>query len=343
MERKHFTFKLFAILIGITSLISCAEKGKTSPKDKSEEILAVRTENVKRVTINNEEVFTATVEAEIRNQIMPQAPNRILKMLVDVGDNVTKGQLLVQMDAVSLNQVELQLKNNQEEFNRIDELYKVGGASKSQWESRKMALDLTKKQYANLKQNTQLTSPINGIVTQRNYNNGDMVNLAMPILIIEQIAPVKLIINISERYYTKIKEGMPVTVNLEVFEEESFEGKVNLIYPTIDPATRTFKVEIKIQNTKKRIRPGMFARVSINFGSQEVIAVPDQAIVKQVGTAERFVYILKDGEALLKNVTIGRLIDNQVEITSGIEEDDQVITTGLQKLKDHLAVRPIQK
>ena len=106
-----------------------------------------------------------------------------------------------------------------------------------------------------------------------------------PVLVVEQITPVKLYINVSEGYFTKVKKGAPVSVKVDVYGDEEFEGKISLVYPTIDPATRTFPVEIQLVNRDQRVRPGMFARATLNFGTQDHVVVPDLAIVKRAGSA----------------------------------------------------------
>lgn len=111
-----------------------------------------------------------------------------------------------------------------------------------------------------------MLSPISGIVTARNYDSGDMYSGGNPIYTVEEIRPVKLMVNVSESLFTKVKKGHEVDIRLDVYGDEVFKGKVNLVYPTIDPATRTFPVEIKIANSDERVRPGMFARVTMSFG-----------------------------------------------------------------------------
>lgn len=150
--------------------------------------------------------YTATVEAEVKNNIAPSSPVRIDKIFVEVGDHVSQGQRLVQMDAANLKQTKLQLDNQEVEFKRIDELYKVGGASKSEWDAAKMAYDVKKTAYQNLLENTSLLSPISGVVTARNYDSGDMYSGGNPVLTVEKITPVKLLINVSEIYFTKVKK-----------------------------------------------------------------------------------------------------------------------------------------
>lgn len=276
--------------------------------------------------------YTATVEAEVKNNIAPSSPVRIDKIFVEVGDHVSKGQKLVQMDAANLKQTKLQLDNQEVEFNRIDELYKVGGASKSEWDAAKMAYDVKKTAYQNLLENTSLLSPISGVVTARNYDSGDMYSGGNPVLTVEKITPVKLLINVSEVYFTKVKKGAPVNVKLDVYGDEAFEGKISLIYPTIDPSTRTFQVEIQLPNQNQKVRPGMFARASLNFGTEENVVVPDLAIVKQAGAGDRYVYVYKDGKVTYNKVELGRRMGAEYELKSGVPNNSQVVIAGQTRL-----------
>lgn len=269
---------------------------------------------------------------EVKNNIAPSSPVRIDKIFVEVGDHVSKGQRLVQMDAANLKQTKLQLDNQEVEFKRIDELYKVGGASKSEWDAAKMAYDVKKTAYQNLLENTSLLSPISGVVTARNYDSGDMYSGGNPVLTVEKITPVKLLINVSEVYFTKVKKGAPVDVKLDVYGDEAFEGKISLIYPTIDPTTRTFQVEIQLPNQNQKVRPGMFARASLNFGTEENVVVPDLAIVKQAGAGDRYVYVYKDGKVTYNKVELGRRMGAEYELKSGVPNNSQVVIAGQTRL-----------
>ena len=268
----------------------------------------------------------------MKNNIAPSSPVRIDKIFVEVGDHVSKGQRLVQMDAANLKQTKLQLDNQEVEFKRIDELYKVGGASKSEWDAAKMAYDVKKTAYQNLLENTSLLSPISGVVTARYYDSGDMYSGGNPVLTVEKITPVKLLINVSEVYFTKVKKGAPVDVKLDVYGDEAFEGKISLIYPTIDPTTRTFQVEIQLPNQNQKVRPGMFARASLNFGTEENVVVPDLAIVKQAGAGDRYVYVYKDGKVTYNKVELGRRMGAEYELKSGVPNNSQVVIAGQTRL-----------
>lgn len=336
--RKYFQFAAWLV---VTMLGACS--GGTESKEAADTAMedkpVVRLASVTSRDVDQIEEYTATVEAEAKNNIAPTSPGRIDRIFVEVGDHVSKGQKLVQMDAANLKQMKLQLENEETEFRSMDELYKVGGASKSEWDAAKTALDVRRTSYNNLLENTQLLSPIHGVVTARNFDNGDLYSSAStPVLVIEQITPVKLLINVSEPYFPKVTKGMIVKVKFDVYGDEEFEGKVSLVYPTIDAATHTFPVEVKLANTRQRIRPGMFGRVTVSFGTLRHVVVPDQAIVKRAGSGDRYVYVYKDGKVSYNKVELGRRMGTEYELISGVEDNSQVVVAGQTRLADGVEV-----
>ena len=325
-------------LVTLALLMSCSGEKKDTATETHDEKVKVKIEQVSVQDVNQIADFTATVEANIKNNIAPQSPVRIEKLFAEVGDHVKEGQLLVKMDANNLKQAKVQLENQEIEFKRIDELYKVGGASKSAWDAQKTQLDISRESFKNLQENTQLISPISGIITARNYDNGDMYSGGDPIFTVEQIRPVKLFVNVSESYFTQVKKGNEVDIKLDVYGDEVFKGKVSLVYPTIDAATRTFPVEIKIANADERVRPGMFARATMNFGTLNHVVAPDQAIVKQSGSGDRYIYVYKNGKVSYQKVELGRRMGNKYEIVSGVDNGDQVVITGQNRLTNGMEV-----
>lgn len=281
--------------------------------------------------------YTATVEAYKTNNITTSTMNRIKKILVDVGSRVKAGQTVVILDDVNIAQMQLRLDNQKVDLERAKQLLEIGGGTQQQVDQLTTEYEAAKRSYDNMVENTRLVSPINGVVTARNYDNGDMTG-TQPILTIEQIQPVKIIINVAEKEFAKVKLGMPVKVNLEVYGDEEFNGKVSLIYPTIDAATRTFQVEINLPNTDSRIRPGMFARVQINFGDETHVVVPDLAIVKQVGSGNRYVYVYENGKVSFNKVELGRRLGNRFELLSGVPNNSQVVVNGQNFLADGVEV-----
>ena len=288
------------------------------------------------------ETYTATVESDVKNDIAPNTPYRIEKIYVDVGDNVRQGQVLVQLDASNLQQLKLQVENQKIEFNRTSQLYQVGGASKAEYDNAKLQLDVLSTQLKQLMQNTQLAAPISGVVTARNYDSGDMYSQGQPVLTIEQTNPVKVMVNISEVYYKQVFKGMPVDIELDAYEGETFYGKVTIVYPTVDQSTHTFPVEVTINNSSQKVRPGMFARATVNFGDKNHVLVPDEALVKQIGAGDRYVYIYKDGKVSYNKVELGKHIGTKYEILSGVNPGEDVVIAGQSRLANGKEVEVVK-
>lgn len=341
MKTSKMLYRIPVITMAALLLVSCnsEKKDQTTTQDQK---VQVKVETVTSQDVEQTSEFTATVEASVTNKIAPQMAVRIDKVFAEVGDKVRKGQKLAQMDQSNLMQSKVQMENIEAEFKRLDELYKIGGVSKSQWEAQKTSLEIAKTSYRNLSENTQLISPINGVVTARNYDSGDMFSMGTPIFVVEEIRPVKLLVNISETLFTQVKKGMPVDVKLDVYGDETFAGKVSLVYPSIDSQTRTFPVEITVENNDERVRPGMFARITINFGVKQNVVVPDLAIVKQSGSGDRYIYVYKDGKVSYNKVELGRRMGDKYELISGVENGDQVVVTGQSRLNDGMEVEIVK-
>ena len=280
------------------------------------------------------DVYTANVEAYAKNNIAPQSPSRIQKIYVEVGDFVRAGQIVAKMDEVSLNQSKLSMANDSLEYSRIKKLYEQGGVSKSDFDAMELKYNVTRSQYQNLLENTILRSPVSGVITARNYDQGDMYG-GSPIYVVEQITPVKLYVGISEMDYTKVKKNDTVTLTADALPGKTFTGRIARIYPTIDAATHTFTAEVNVANSDRLLRPGMYARVTVNFGSNHSIVVPDDCVVKQQGSGVRSVFVLQaDNTVKEVVVTLGRHFGTEYEILSGVAEGDKVVVKGQASLKN---------
>lgn len=345
---------LIAGAVSTITLASCS-KGNSASKgapEETEEAPLVKIEKVFEKDVLQKGVYTTSVEADLINNISSSMPNRIKEIYVDEGMQVSKGQKLVVLDDVNIVNYETQvanakanLDNVQTNYNRALELYKIGGGTKQNVDAMETQLITAKNTLAsaertlrNARENTVLTAPISGVVTARNYDPGDMTG-ALPILTIAKVNPVKVICNISESEYSKVKKGMVVDCTFDTYGDEVFQGTVNMVSPTIDTASRTFGVEILLPNSNNKILPGMFGRVTINFGEMRRVVVPDQAVVKQPGSGNQYVYVYKDGKVSYNKVELGQRIGNTYEIISGVQDGDEVVINGQSKLANGMEVR----
>ena len=336
------------LLVGGVCLASVACSSKKGAEAATETVAEVAkpkvtTSQVHIQDVDQQSVFTGNVEGYAVNNITPQQPRRITRLLVDVGDHVKKGQLVAELDNSALAQAKAQYENNKANFERSDELYKFGGESKANWQAMQTAYEVSKSTYENMLENTTLVSPISGVVTARNYDVGDMA-AGLPIFVVQRINPVKIMISVSESLYTYVKKGMAVEVELDALPEQKFSAKVSRITPSIDASTRTFPVELTLANDKELVKPGMYARVTMNYGTRKNIVVPDVAVVKQLGSGNRYIYVYnQDGTVAYKKVELGRRFGDKYEILSGIADGDAVVTSGQVALKDGIAVEVVNE
>lgn len=330
---KKISLFAAAALVMLASCVKQKETATTFKTNEDLEVVNVKVSKVELSPVAQLVEFTSTVQANKVQNIAPQAPTRIRKINVEVGDMVKAGDVLAEFDETNLATTKLQLANAKIELDRVERLVKAGGASQSTLDQVQTQYEALNNTYNNLLENAQLKSPISGVVTARNYDAGDLYS-GQPVVVVQQMNTVKLLLSINEQYYKDVKVGMPIeNITLDAFPGETFSGRVSIVYPTVDPATRTFQTEVKIDNNQ-RVRPGMFARVTLNFGEVERILAPDQSIVKQPGSGERYVYVINGGKAYHRTVELGRRIGAAYEVISGLESGDVVVVFGQTLLTD---------
>ncbi|MGM9788512.1 MAG: efflux RND transporter periplasmic adaptor subunit [Candidatus Cryptobacteroides sp.] len=327
--------RILAIAGVMCVLSACSGKKPATSNNIEAKIPTVRTVAAVEETVDVDQNYSVTLQAFAVNNIAPQSGSRIMSIDVEVGDFVKKDQELARMDKSQLQQSELQLKNLKDEYQRAKSLYEKGGVSKSDFESIELQYNVANTTYENLLTNTILKSPLNGVVTARNYDCGDMYTMSAPLFVVQQIDPMKALVAVSEKEYSLLKEGLNVEFTPEALGKKIFTGKVNRIYPTVDPATHTVIAEVLIDNPSAELRPGMYSNVRLIFGSKQTILVPDTAVLKQQGSGVRTVYVLNaDNSVSSRVVEIGRHLGDRYEVLSGLKKGEIVVTSGQSALKD---------
>lgn len=328
--------------IALAMLAGCSgNKNKASQKDVDEAI-PVKVQKLERTDIAKTLDYAANLEADKQVFYAPAATGRIEKIYVEVGDRIKKGQLLVEMDKTNLIQAEVQLKNLETEYNRAVQLNKTGSISKQAYDAAVTQYEVAKSNVAFLKENTRMEAPFDGIVTGKYfedkelYTGGSFGGATKPsVIAIEKINPVKAYVNLSEQYYLTVKPGTKVQLKSNIYPDRVFEGTVSIVYPSIDPASRTFTVEVKIPNSDEALRPGMYGTINFFIGNTETVVAPAIAVLKLQGSNDRYVFLNKDGKAKRVAVKLGRRFEDQVELISNdIHEGDELVVVGQGRLVD---------
>lgn len=343
-----------AMLLAIVAS-SCSKSDANNDKNQQAvnepKNISVKVMKINRQTIDRTIDYTANLMAFEEVYYAPAATGHIKKILVDVGSRVVKGDLIAEMDNTQLQTALLQLENAESNYRRLDTLFQLNSISEQQYESAKNNYELALANVNFKKENTKLTSPINGIITAKFFEGGEMYSGApntsagkAAIVTIMQINPLKAVIDIPEKYYPLIKKGMKAEVRSDIYKDKVFMAEVFRVSPVINSESRSFEVELVVENKNEILRPGMFSRVSLNIGKTQALVVPAITVLKEDGTNTRYIYIItKEGKAKRTNVEIVNRYDEQIEIySSEVKEGDIIVTAGQDKLDDGTKVKIIK-
>ncbi len=349
MERKRILRGLVITLALILTLYGCS----TSTGDTSGEVSETdsRVEAVRVIELDYSEIsrsvtYTANLRAFREVHLAPAQPGRVDRIHVEAGDRFSEGELLVEMDRTQLLQARFQLENLEKDYRRMDTLRRVGSVTEQQYDQLRTQYEVTKSNVQFLSENTRLKAPFSGKVSAKYFENGEMFSGTpntpegkAAILTLLQTSRIKARVNVSESFYRHITEGMTVAIATDLWPEQIFEGRVTIIYPTIDPATRSFTVELVIPNPSEQLRPGMSARATVELKQVEAFVIPAIAVLRLQGTNERYIFIEDNGRARRVVVKQGERFDDRVEVISDeISSGDNLIIAGQARLLDGVAV-----
>lgn len=337
----------------IAALLATACQGPAKQQDNATETVKteqVRSLKMEAVEIDRKVELPATLNAWEEVHLAPASPGRIEAFKVDVSDVVKKGDILVQMDRTQLLQTELQLKNYETEYNRAKILYEAGSYSKQNYDQIKTQYEVAKTNVDYLRTNTILRAPFSGIVSGKYFENGEMYSGSpiasigkAAVLSLVEIDKLKTTIAIPESYYPLVKKGMTADITSDVYPGQQFKGTVHIVYPIVNPTSRTFDVELEIDNREQILRPGMFARVALSVGKAETVIVPDYAVLKMQGSNERYIFVVENGKARRIVVKIGDRFNDRVEIVSEqLQPGMELITEGQGRLNDGVSVQVVK-
>jgi len=331
------------VLMFTTAIVITACKQKTTQQE-TEKIEKVETIVIQPQKIARVVNFSTTLAGYEEMSVTPSLSANIEQILVDVGSKVAQGQLLVRLDPMQYNTAKINMDKAKIELDRIEALYKTGSATKQTYDQVLTAYDLAKEQVDFLKNNTFIKAQFSGIIAAKNYENGEMYSPSKPLLTLTQLGTLKALMSVSEIYFPLIKEGMTVDLVSEIYPNQPFSGKVEIIYPTIDASTHSFQLKIKIPNSKQLLRPGMFVTTSLALGETDAIVVPYNAVMKLTGSNDRYVFLNDNGVAKRVTVQLGQRFDDKIEITGeNITAGSELIVAGQARLIDGVKLEVVKK
>ncbi len=353
MKKKSIIIS--AILVAIISIVSWKLVNNKKTIDSRKEVKTVLTEIAVTVvpaemkTIDGNLKLVGTAEAERTVSVASVSAGRITRVNFKLGDFVNKGTVLAQVDdeykRLSLETAQLNYNKFKEDYERFQVLREGDAASEIQLRDMKLGFENASIQLENAKkqwEDTRVVAPYSGYITLQNAEEGAYVNVGTAVAGIVDIAQLKITLMISENSVYTIRQGQEAIVTASVYPKATYKGKVYHISPQGDNA-HTYPVEIIVPNSKEYpLKAGTYVNVQINMGqSAPSLMIPREAIVSSV--KEPSVYVVSDDMAKLTRIVTGRDAGSYLEVLSGLNENDLVVTNGQINLMDGAKVSIINK
>ena len=331
-------------MLAAVAFAACTGKDDTAnqKQEVEERVELVRTTVLHTREIQREISVSTNLQGYLTQNVAPSLTGKIEHIYCEVGDRKQKGDMLVRMDQTQYKTTKLTLANLTTELYRVEQLLRSGSATQQQYDKLKTQYEQTKEQLDFLEQNTYVKAPFAGVISAKTYEDGELYG-GQPIVVLTQIDRLKALVAIPETYFPRLKAGMDLTLSSEIYPEETFKAKVEVVYPTIDASSHTFQVKIVIPNSNGKLRPGMYVTTTIGLGKENAIVAPYQAVEKLVGANDRYVFINNGGYAQRVAVTLGQRFDQEIElIAPEIQDGVEMITTGQHKLVDGVKIDVVE-
>lgn len=326
--------RLFYVwILAAFALASCG-----GPKTQQQQVelpaQLVETAPLAMSDISRELEFSTTLQGWQTLNVAPSLTGKIEHIYVEVGTTVGAGANLVRMDQNQYTTTKLTYTNLGVEMQRMESLRESGAVSQQTYDQTRLSYEQTKESLDFLEKNTYVKAPFAGVISAKNYEDGELYS-GQPILVLTQIYTLKALIAIPESYYPVVKKGMQVQISSEIYPGETFPATIDIVYPTVDPASHTFQARLRIPNSSLKLRPGMYVKTKMSMGMARAMVVPYQAVLKMTGSNDRYVFLDDAGTAKRVFVKLGQRFDENIEIISNeLQEGDRLVVVGQAKLVD---------
>lgn len=334
--------KAFYLIVAAFAMVACGKQTTATTTQEQEKVEIVKTMTLHAQQIERQISISTNLQGYETVNVAPSITGKIEHIFVEVGDKMRKGQDLVRMDQTQYKTAKLTMSNLEIEKRRMDALIESGSVSQQSYDQLKLSYDQTKENMDFLESNTYVKAPFNGVISAKNYEDGELY-AGQPIIVITQIDKLKALIAIPETYVPRVKEGMKLTVKTDIYPDMEFPAFIEVVYPTIDASSHTFQCKIQIPNAKNLLRPGMYVTTTLGLGSENAIVVPYQSVEKLVGANDRYVFLNKDGRAQRVGVILGQRFGENVEIIAPeIVEGAEYVYVGQHRLVDGVKLNVVE-
>jgi membrane fusion protein (multidrug efflux system) len=331
--------RILAVLLPLALAAGCGGSGEEQQVEERVVPVSVAVVEMVRVTPTLE--FSGSVAPSREASVGAMMSAVVSRMHVEPGDKVGEGDLMVEMAGEQLMQVEAQFVATQRDWERMTRLLEKGAVTQQAFDQIDAAYQAAKASYDLVRESTMIRAPFSGVVSATYLEEGEVFVL-MPgggasspaIVEVVRMDEVKVEISVSERDLPEVRKGLRARVEVATYPDRVFEGTIRLVEPVISSMTRTAKAEIVIPNAGGLLRPGMFAHLTLELASRELLLVTHDGVLQQEGTGRYFSMLFEEGRSRRVDVVLGHAFGDHHEVKSGLEAGQTVITTGRYRLPD---------
>ena len=304
----------------------------------------VLTETVTTGAVTDEYIALATARANEAIDVTPRISSVVSAIHFEEGQAIREGALLVELDSreirADLDLAEANLRERRSRYGRLEALAASQVVSEVELEEIQAQLQVAEAQVNSARarlEDTVIRAPFAGTVGLRRASVGGLVQPNTVITTLDDIGTMKLEFSIPEEYLAVVGEGLVIEASGAAWPNRLFEGTVVSVDSRIDPMTRSLAVVAELPNENNDLKPGMFLQVLIGRRREDVVLAAESSLVPRQG--RQYVFVVDEGRAIEREVKLGSRMPGQVEIISGLEAGEEIVTQGVQRLRDGLPVR----
>jgi RND family efflux transporter MFP subunit len=336
------------ILFASIGFYSCGKNGESKTDLQTKQLTNVKVMDISPKSFTDNFNVVGVIKPYASAKVSSEEGGLILSVVKDKGDYVSRGQVVVRLkkdvENASLESALAQVELAKLNFEKQEQLYRENATTEIAYRTALLQLDAAEKGLDVIRTHISkgfVRSPINGVVDNKFMNNGEMSAPGLPIISIVDVSRVKISAGVPESHIKDVRLGQGVKITIDVLPGAEFEGQISYIAPTLSNQTRTFEIEIVINNPNRILKPEMNATVDIaKFQMSDAIVLPQDMIVDNGD--EKYVFILEGDIARRREITTGGREGNAVLITSGLNIGDKIISEGFQSVVDGEKVQVVQ-
>ncbi|MEZ9196587.1 efflux RND transporter periplasmic adaptor subunit [Shewanella sp. 10N.286.54.B9] len=347
MKVSSFVIPIFLIVAGTLTYSSLSEAKRPAAKDRAVRTVPVITGIVDQHELAQTLSLVGKLDAEESVFIAPQIAGKIRSINVSSDQNITAGQLLVQLDdakaQAALAEAASYLADEKRKLTEFSKLISRNAITQTEIDAQKASVDMATARLAAAQADLDyhyLSAPFSGTAGLIDFSQGKMVTAGTELLTLDDLSSMRLDLQVPEHYLAMLSQGMSVKATSRAWPNTHFVGKVTAIDSRVNQDTLNLRVRVQFDNPQHHLKPGMMMSAILAFPSVSEPVIPVQAL--EYSGTNRFVYVVgEDGIAKRTKVILGARIDNEVLITDGLTIGDKVVVQGLVNMRDGLMVEDL--